>query len=269
MSAVTTARDASRDPRADAFVEARLKMGTIPDYPGEAPQSLHDAYAIQDRAIAAWPDELAGWKVGRIPGALVEQYGTDRLAGPVFRKQVVRANGEVPEMPVFADGFAAIEGEVLAVLAADAPHGVTEFSTEDALSLIGALHVGVEIASSPFPGINDHGPLVTISDFGNNHGLIVGDEIPDWRRMRLEDWSFRTEINGSEVGVNSPAGLPGGPVESVRFLLENAAQRGLQVTAGMMILTGAVTGVHQAHAGDEARITFQGAHDIRCRLVAG
>ncbi len=161
-------------------------------------------------------------------------------------------------LAVFGEGFAAVEGEVTAVIGKDVPAGKTDFTTEDALEFIESLHLGVEVASSPFPGINDFGPLVTISDFGNNYGLILGKEIPDWREMSLADWMFETEINGETVGKATPEGLPGGPVESVRFLLENTARRGFPVKAGMMILTGAVTGVHEAHAGDTASVTLNG-----------
>ena len=34
-----------------------------------------DAYAIQDEAIAAWPDRIAGWKLGRIPPPHDAAYG--------------------------------------------------------------------------------------------------------------------------------------------------------------------------------------------------
>ena len=102
------------------------------------------------------------------------------------------------------------------------------------------------------------GEKVTISDFGNNRGLILGAEIPGWKEMRLEDWQFVTEINDDEVGRATPEGLPGGPVESVRYLLENTARRGLPLKKGMMVLTGAVTGVHEAKIGDSSTISLLG-----------
>jgi len=246
------------DKRAQAFVSARLSAGTVKEYPGELPSALHEAYSIQDDALRLWPEPPAGWKVGRITGDYETQFGEDRLAGPVFPNVVTKFPEAAVTSPVFGEGFAAVEGEVTAVIGKDVPAGKTDFTTEDALEFIESLHLGVEVASSPFPGINDFGPLVTISDFGNNYGLILGKEIPDWREMSLADWMFETEINGETVGKATPEGLPGGPVESVRFLLENTARRGFPVKAGMMILTGAVTGVHEAHAGDTASVTLNG-----------
>lgn len=261
-------RNSARNPAiAEHFVRARLAGGVVHQYPGDIPQSLREAYAIQDDAIALWPTPVVGWKVGGIGGAWAERLQTTRLVGPVFAEHLWHDAGTEIDVPVFGQGFAAFEGEITAVLGADIPDEKTEFTAQDALDVIASLHFGVEIASSPFPEINEHGPLVTISDFGNNKGLILGEEIPDWRDLSLEDWVFETMINGQSVGKSAPTGMPGGPVESVRYALQNIAQRGHELTAGTLILTGAVTGVHQGSVGDHARLTCAGTSPIRCALV--
>lgn len=255
------------DLRAQAFVAARTKGTVVRVYPGTMPTSLTEAYAVQDEAIKAFPDTLTGWKVGGINGDWRDRLGQTRLVGPVFSAYTHNFSGHQIDMPVFADGFAAVESEVTAVIAKDVPASKQSFSTEDAIEFIASLHVGIEIASSPFPEINDHGPLVTISDFGNNRGLILGQEIPGWTSLTIEDWVFETQINGQSVGKSAPIGMPGGPVESVRYALENTARRGRPMKAGMLVLTGAATGVHQAYVGDESRVTLGGQHDVTCRLV--
>ncbi|WP_018149406.1 2-keto-4-pentenoate hydratase [Henriciella marina] len=260
-------RSSSADMRAQTFVDARLSGSVVSVYPGEKPAGLDEAYRIQDQAIDAFPATLTGWKVGGINGRWRESVGVDRLVGPVFDTYTHTFSGQTISMPVFADGFAAVEAEVVATIARDVPEDQKSFSTDDAVAFIKSLHVGIEIASSPFPEINEHGPLVTISDFGNNRGLITGEVIPGWFSLAIEDWVFETVLNGKTVGRSAPLGMPGGPVESVRFALENTARRGRPIKAGMRILTGAATGVHQAFAGDEATITLAGQHAISCRLV--
>ena len=256
-----------QDDRALKFVEARLNAYGVETYPGKLPVSLDEAYSIQSDAIEVYPDEVCGWKVGRITGEAETIFQVDRLVGPVFTRVSHDNQDGVLDMPVFADGFTAIEGEVTAVIAKDAPEGKTSYSTEEAREFIDGLYFGVEIASSPFPGINDHGPLVTISDFGNNYGLILGAPIENWQAMKVEDWVFETFINNQSVGRAAPTALPGGPVESVRYLLENTAKRGLYLKKGMRVLTGAVTGVHQAHVGDDAYVIL-GDQKISVKLSA-
>ena len=256
------------DSIAQAFVSARLKAEGLSTYPGAMPGSLEQAYAIQELAIDKWPAPVVGWKVGGIMSPWDKQLGITRLVGPVFRSDFHEYAGEEIALGVYADGFIAIEGEITAVLGEDAPAGKTSFTTEETLSLIGSLHIGVEIASSPFSGINDYGPLVTISDFGNNKGLVLGEAVPNWRNLDLGNWTVVTEVNGVEVGCNTPTGMPGGPIESVRYALENTSGRGRPLKAGQKILTGAVTGVHIARVGDTGTISMSGLAPISIRLTS-
>ena len=252
---------------ADAFTEARLAARSLSVYPGTTPTSLEEAYAIQDAAIKQWPDEIVGWKVGRINAPYIDELGCDRLVGPIFKRAVRRAGG-VAEMPVFNNGFAAVEAECIFIIGEDAPEDKTSWSREEAQAIVSAAVAGIEIASSPFPGINDFGPLVTISDFGNNNGLIIGEEIPDWRDFTLDDWIFETFIDGERIGAAPAATMPGGPLEALRFSLENTARRGFHLKQGMAISSGAVTGVHPIWIGQSAFVRFPNLNDISCKIIA-
>ena len=61
-----------------------------------------------------------------------------------------------------------------------------------------------------------------------------------------------TTIDGKQVGQASAAGIPGGPIESVRFLLGHLAQRRRPLRAGDWVSTGAITGVHRVFPGQHA-----------------
>lgn len=253
------------DSRASAFVEARLAGRAIASFPGALPITLEQAYAIQSQAISLWPDRIAGWKVGRINAPWDFQLGTDRLAGPIFSRQITQAAATPSSILLFADGFGAVEGEIVIEVGADAPSEKLDWTLEEAIEITGNIRVGVEIASSPFAEINDHGPLVTISDFGNNNGLILGAEIAGWREASPTDWKFRTIIDGADVGGADASSVPGGPFESLRALLEICARRGLPLRRGMHISTGAVTGVHVIHPGQSANIELAGLPAITCQ----
>jgi 2-keto-4-pentenoate hydratase len=253
---------------ARAFVAARQEARALDAYPGEAPQNLDTAYAIQALAVAQWPDAVCGWKVGRIPGEQVAALGAERLAGPIFAAQVVTATEHATaDMPVFDGGFAAVEAEFVAVLGA-VPSDKRQYSHDEAADLIAHLHYGIEIASSPLASINADGSAVTISDFGNNAGLLIGPEIADWRTSGYDRWNVAVTVDGVLVGSGTGATMLDGPVGAVRFLLETAAERGLPLTAGMFVSTGAVSGVHEAAVGARATATFDDRVHLSCRLVA-
>lgn len=252
---------------AQRFTDARRQARALADYPGQLPQSLDVAYAIQDLAMSLWPDDLAGWKLGRIPDAWVAPLGAGRLAGPIFVGQVVEAQpGQTVDVPVFEGGFAAIEAEFIFRLGSDQPKGQASWTLEEAAQLIEALIVGVEPAGSPLATINELGPCIVVSDFGNNAGLILGPEVPDWR-TRLDGMTCETWIDGVLVGRGGAANIPNGPVDSLRVLLEICEHRGRHLKAGDLVSTGAATGIHDIVAGQSARVVFDGVGEIHCRAV--
>lgn len=252
----------------DAFVGARLDAGSLAEYPSEVPRQLELGYQVQETSIARWPDSIAGWKVGMVPQAYRGEMGVDRLAGPIFSRLIHMARpGHRHLMPVFENGFAAIEAEFVFRLGADIPVGASLDRTA-IIEAIDSLHVGVEIASSPFAGINDHGPVCVITDFGNNNGLLVGPEIPDWTERGLDTLGAQVVINGAVAGTATAADIAGGPLSALEFLVANLHERNRGLKQGDFISTGAVTGVHSAKVGARGDIRFGNFGDLKVELVA-
>lgn len=268
MSATSAAAATARpEDIARRLVTARLTATATLDYPGVVPGTMDEAYAIQDAAIALYPDRIVGWKVGGVPAALQPVLGVHRVAGPVFSQNAWTAgDGETIDLPVIEGGFAAVEAEFIARIADGVDATRADWTIEDAIEAVDAVFIGIELAGSSLPAINALGSAVVASDFGNNGGMIIGPELTDWRG-RLDDITVETQINGESVGTGGSPSLAGGALESVRFLLEHGARSGRPLAAGSLILTGAVTGVHRAYAGDEAVCAFSGVGELKCRLV--
>jgi 2-keto-4-pentenoate hydratase len=247
------------------LVSARLDARALAAFPGVQPVTLGQAYVIQEMAIHLWPDHVAGWKIGLIAPHLRERLGSDRVAGPIFSRAVWQAEGIV-EFPIFEGGFAAVEAEYVFRMGADAPAGKTDWTDEEAAGLVAGLHIGVETAGSPMAFINELGPTVVASDFGNNAGLIIGPEVDDWRR-RMPDLRAKAEIEGAIVGEGEALALPGGPMAGLRFLLTHLAERNRPLLAGQYVSSGAVTGVHHILLGQSARLSFGDDGEIVCRSV--
>jgi 2-keto-4-pentenoate hydratase len=253
---------------AAAFVSARREARALEAYPGETPPDLHDAYRIQARAIAIDGREIVGWKVGRINPPLDSALGANRLAGPVFADGVVDAGpADVPAMPVFVGGFAAGEAEILLHVA---PGFTGPVPADDAgtIAILDDVRIGIEIASSPYGGINADGPTVTVSDYGNNAGLIRGTALPDWRTTDICAIRVTSEIDGVEVGSATAATMLDGPYGAVRFLLGNLRARGVDVSQGLWVSSGAITGVHDIAVGQLFRASFEGCGTVGCTIVA-
>ena len=254
---------------AETFVRARREGTAIDDYPGTIPAALAEAYAVQDRALAIDGRRVAGWKVGKIDPPIE---GVNRLAGPIFADQIVTASdafidNPVP-MPVFRGGFAAAEAEFLLRVGTAPDPAKLHYTIPEAMDLIDAVHAGIEIASSPFAGINALGPTVTISDYGNNSGLVIGPAIEDWRDAAITDWRVELTIDGALIGSATAATMLDGPFGAARFLFELLAARGIALQPGDWISSGAVTGVHEVSIGARVDVLFDNCLTAACTIVA-
>ena len=260
----TTAIEDARDAIAMAFVAARREKRGLAEYPGTAPATLDEAYAIQARAIGFQDSAIGGWKVGRIAEPLIARFGANRLAGPIFAGGIVDATSDTA-MPVFADGFAAAEAEFLLRIGT-APDPSRRYTLEDAAACIDAVHIGIEVASSPYPGINADGPAVTVSDFGNNEGLVVGEAVAGWRGGGFLDWPIELRIDGRIAGQGIAADMLDGPFGAAAFLFNLAAERGFALRPGQWISSGAVTGVHEVVPGQTAIARFGEDRFVKCAI---
>lgn len=254
---------------AAALANARKAATGIATYPGDVPRDLAHAYDVQDRIITLMAKPIAGWKVGRINGAEAESFGINRLAGPIFSDFVFAAQpNEVAQVPVYAEGFIAAEAEFMLRIGTAPDPAQSHFSLEEAAAHIDQICVGIEMASSPFSGINDHGAAVTASDLGNSKALVIGAPIAATEWPEYADWPVRLSVDGVQRGQASASGLPDGPMGAVRFLLEHLAARKIALHSGQWVSTGAITGVHQVQVGEQVRVDFGATYVVQCAPIA-
>lgn len=253
---------------ASAFTGARRAGASLPDFPGQIPPDLVSAYQVQDLAISQWDDEVVGWKVGFIAPERRDVSGDDRLLGPIFKRRLENATGGTAvDIQVFEGGFAAVEAEFVLELLEDAPADQLDWTPEQAEALPARLYIGVEVASSPLATINILGPLVVVSDFGNNNGLILGPEITHWTTRDDSELRAETLIEGEVVGTGGATRLPGGLRTAIAFALSRSAKRGRPLKRGELIATGNATGIHDISVGQTALVRFAGLGEIACRAV--
>ena len=253
---------------AAGFVAARRQGSALDAFPGDIPGDLVTAYQVQDLAIANWPDTVVGWKVGYIAAERRDGSGDERLLGPIFSRQLWNATGSSTPIPVFVGGFAAVEAEYVLRLDADAPVGKLDWTPEEAAALPTTLFTGVEVASSPLATINQLGPRVVVSDFGNNNGLVLGPQIPAWTTLDESSLLAQTWVGDLHVGSVGAGHLPGGLRAAFAFALSRSARRGRPLKAGDYIATGNATGIHDITAGQQARVEFAGHARLDCHAVA-
>ena len=251
---------AAPDPVA-ALLGARLSGRAMTAFPAPVPATLAEAYAVQQRLIAALGAPVLGWKVGRIPPALIEVLGAERVAGPVLR--IAELDGQVPgDAAIFAGGAGAIEAEVMLRLRA-VPDRLT--GGDDGATWVDQIRAGFEVASSPAPDVHDHAPYGIIADIGINNGLLLGPrlDIDDFTTLAVE-----TQIDGVTVGTGRAIDVLDGPWGSLNFLVDLHRRGVIELKPGQWISAGAITGVHPIDIGGAATARFGSAAHIACTAIA-
>lgn len=239
------------------LVSARARAEALSNFPGDIPATLGDAYSVQSASIARWQDAVAGWKVGMVPQEYRERLAAERLSGPVFRSLMDHVEpGETRTMAIYAGGFAAVEAEFVFRIAQTIEPDDREYSDADLISLVSGLHVGIEIASSPMADVNRLGPCCVVSDFGNNAGLLVGPDVPDWHTLSPDTLRVAVSVDGEVVGEAGSDAIEGGLLQALRFLVDLSAKRSLTLTPGTYVSCGAVTGIHEVTAQSRSVVDF-------------
>lgn len=253
-----------------ALIKARRACVAIDGYPSELPQNLKQAYAVQMQSIADWDAELIGFKVGGVPPKFQKQFPTIWQVGPMFadQKYFVKS-GESIYVTVFEGGFAAYEAELVFVLKDLDKLGAPLQTIEETHQFIKAVHLGAEIASSPNPEVNNLGPGSIISDMGTNAGIVLGPEAP---LSILDDFSkleVVLHIDDIEIGRKTPNPGENGPLGALRFILNHfiSLKGQLELPENCLISSGAITGVHQSHAGTKGHIKFGDLAEYELKMV--
>ena len=247
------------------LVAARANAEALPAFPGTVPTTLEDAYAVQSASIARWPDTISGWKVGMVPDSYRLQLGAERLAGPIFKTSIYDIEpGSSKTMPIFTGGFAAVEAEFVLRIGQTIEPVEKDYSNDELIELVAALHVGAEIASSPMADVNRLGPCCVVSDFGNNAGLLVGPSVPDWSTLPLDSLTAAVSVDDVVVGTATASAIEGGPLQALKFLTGLCAKRGLVLDEGTFVSCGAVTGIHDVTTQSKSTVDFgaYGAFDV-------
>lgn len=229
-----------RERIAEAFARARREGTSLSRYPGPMPDSLDEAYAIQRRAVELLGLPVLGWKIARLSDAEAERWGVPRIFGPVCRMWDC-GEGEA-QVPLISGGYSAAEAEIQLQLGAGAAEPGA--ATAPIGDLVDSIRLGIEVAGSPYRDINAHGAAVTISDFGNNLGIVLGSRCGP--RTAISSLLVRSTLDERTVGSGSVGETP---FEALVFLSSEAPRRGWTLKPGQWVSSGAITGAHPVAPG--------------------
>lgn len=231
------------------------------DYPE---LGLTDAYRIQQALVTRKTEAghaMVGWKMGLTSQAKMRQMSVDR---PIYG--------------ILLDCFAEAESGEIDASRFIHPRVEAELAIVTTSSLYGpGCHIGavfqatecvmpaVEIIDSRYRDFRFDLPSV-IADNASSSGFIIGSRMMRPEKADLRALGVVLERNGEIIEVGAGAAVLGNPLSSVLLLANMLAERGEEIPAGSLVLTGGITAAVAMSPGDSLTVKFQNLSSITARF---
>jgi 2-keto-4-pentenoate hydratase len=240
---------------AATLADLRARLATVEQLPDEAlPASVEEAYATQDILIDRLPGPLVGWKIGATGKEAQAKLGTSEpFAGPLFAPGLKTS----PATLARADyTHTLIESEFAYRMAKPLPARDTSYSEDEVADAVGALVPAIEIIGPCFATPIGGHLFSRIADCGVSAGVVLGDDITDWRGVDLAAHEVTLRVDGESVASGTGALVLGHPMKALCWLVEHLRVRGRGLGAGEVVSTGTTTGIYPLEANAQAVADF-------------
>ncbi|HNP56222.1 fumarylacetoacetate hydrolase family protein [Gordonia sp. UBA7599] len=206
---------------------------------------VHSAYAVQQLLTAdrlAAGGHVVGRKIGLTSSAVQQQLGVDQPDfGVLFADMDASTSGINPALLLQPK----VEAEVAFILGED-----LDSPTLDLTRVKGAVEsswAALEIVDSRIVDW-DIRFADTVADNGSAALFVIGDRLPD--DVAPVDVSMSMTINGDVVSTGNGAACLGDPLKALLWLAQTARDLGQPLTAGQVILSGALGPMASLATGD-------------------
>ena len=229
---------------------------TIERLSGEhCPQDLETAVAIQDELARLIGQNVVGWKVG------------GELVGRIFEPNLLRSPAALPENQ-YGHANVIVEAELGFRLLTDLPARSAAYSSDELAEHV-VLVPAFEIGGTRFSGerFNTQIEADFLQQYAYNAGclgVVVGDDIEDWRELSLRDFKVELTVDGSPV-PGMPLERRREPLDVLVWLVNGLSQRGIGLEAGQVTILGAAA---IAPMGKQAIATFGELARLKARITS-
>jgi len=248
----------------NALRAARLSSEKLASYPGPAPASMTEAFAIQSvvRTMIGWTH--AGWKIGCTSERAQKALKTDGpFPGPLYRERLYPTGAHVETL---ASNSRTTEPEIAFTLARDLPGRDAPWSVDEVLEAVATVHPSIEIVNPRLPkGFNDVVEWY-VADGGLSHALVLGLGVKPLKRPDYARITNRISINGIGKYTGIASNALGGPELALTWLANDLVAKGLCLRSGDVVTTGVITDVFETDIGNFVKASYDLIGDVSVQL---
>ncbi len=245
--------DAQVREAADFLDEATANGLPLPQIPESCrPQSATDGGRIYWERWSRNQRPAIAWKAAVI--------NDDMVLAPFFEGMVMDSPASIPGA-MFVTCI--LEAEVAFRMGRAFEPSGDGHSAESVLDGVSNAYIVIEAPNNRYDG---GGAMPSMAADGvGNQALIIGPEIDDWQSRELVALPCEILINGESVAEGRD-GRPN-PTEVLVATVNEINNRGMTVSAGEVITTGAAAIHVPGQAGQEVVIRFPGIGDVELKLT--
>jgi 2-keto-4-pentenoate hydratase len=246
------------DGAANELLDMRASRRVVSDLPLHLrPQTLAEAYAIQDRVVAGLVAQTGGRSIG-FKAACTNEIAQAALQidRPVYGRLMTQSTSPSgTTLP--ADQFIhrVVEAEFAFRLGADVEPVAGGHTPATIAEHIDALIPGIEIVDYRFESWAV-GALRVAADNAIHGWWIRGEPVTDWRGHDLAASAVSVTRNGELITTGSGAAVLGHPLNVMAWLADELPRFGSRLRRGDVVTTGVATDVFEAGAGDSCVADF-------------
>jgi 2-keto-4-pentenoate hydratase len=253
---MTPERKAQLDQASAICLEARRSGNLIDNLPAALqPQTLEEAYAMQDEMIKAYLP-VGGYKIGGPPTA-------DPFFAPLPKAWITTSGSTLKGIR-----FRAVEAELAFLMGKELPPRSTPYTREEVIAAIASCHPAIEVLEMAFPTPEGKEKFTLFGDMQQHGGLVYGAAWADWQKLDLAQESVKLIVDGTllmEKTASNPAGTD--LVRLLVFLANEGAARTGGLKKGDWITTGSWTGNTPVREGASVDVKFAHAGDVSLRFA--
>ncbi len=247
------------------FHSARSEHRLLTGLPTElSPQSLEEAYAVQDRLFELMDVEAGGWFLGCTNPEIQQQLGINHPYAGRLLRSVLHPS---PASVVVAETLPIVlEVEFAFRLASDLPPRSAPYSMVEVAEAVATVHPAIEVVISHLSDWTGQPFFDLVADNGTDGALVYGDGITAWRDIDLNTVTTTLIVDDRPVQKGAGSNIDGGPLAMLVWLANHVSKKGIGLKAEQICNTGSCTSIQYVDRGARAVAIFAGLGSVTLDL---
>ena len=218
------------------------------------PQTMADAYAVQDGLVQSAGLAVAGYKIGATNAQVQARFGVDApFSGRLFADFV----GESPlRVPAGSVNFHAIEAEFDFVMGHALAPRPALYTQDEVREAVASVHPAIEVPDSRYSDWLSMRAPDLVADNAIGCLLCLGPAAPGGPAQDLAGQAVVVRVNGEVASEGAGANVLGDPWNVMVWLANQLSARGATLEAGHVVTTGSAADVVQCQPGDTVTAEF-------------